>query len=79
MPSITVRDVPQHVRDALAAKAAGRGQSMQQYLLGELIRLSHQRTNREIIERAQERARRLGISVTTEQILRARDEGRAGM
>jgi hypothetical protein len=78
MPSITIRDVPKPVRDSLAAKAAARGQSMQQYLLAELARLAGRPTNREILERAQERAKRLGISVTTEQILSAIREGREG-
>ena len=78
MPSITIRDVPKPVRDGLAAKAAAHGQSMQQYLLAELTRLAGRPTNREILERAQERARHLGINVTSEQILSAIREGREG-
>ena len=37
MPSITVRDVPQEVRDELAARAARSGQSLQEYLKGVLV------------------------------------------
>ena len=37
---ITIRGVPQDVRDKIAARAAAKGQSMQEYLLGELARLA---------------------------------------
>ena len=37
---ITVRDVPEKVRDELAARAALQGKSMQEYLRAELERLA---------------------------------------
>lgn len=37
---ITIRDVPEHVRDELSARAASRGQSMQEYLRTELERIA---------------------------------------
>ena len=37
MPSISVRNVPEATRDALAAKAAQAGQSLQEYLLAQLM------------------------------------------
>ena len=37
---ITVRNVPEAVRDELAARAALAGKSMQEYLLGEFERLA---------------------------------------
>ena len=37
---ITVRDVPEDVRNELAARAALRGKSMQEFLLGELGRIA---------------------------------------
>ena len=40
MPSITIRNVPQEVRDELAARAALSGRSLQEYLHGELVALS---------------------------------------
>lgn len=49
MPSITVRDVPQEVRDELAARAARSGQSLQEYLKGTLIDLAHRPTAAEVI------------------------------
>ena len=39
--SITIRDVPDETRDELAARAARSGRSLQEYLRGELIELSH--------------------------------------
>jgi plasmid stability protein len=69
MPSITIRDVPEATRDELAARAARSGRSLQQYLRSELIKLADKRDNLEIIERAQERARRTGTGLTIEQIL----------
>jgi plasmid stability protein len=69
MPSITIRDVPETTRDELAARAARSGRSLQQYLRSELIKLAGKRDNLEIIERAQERVRRTGTGLTTEQIL----------
>lgn len=76
MPSITIRDVPAEVRDKLAARASAEGRSMQQYLVKELSRLVDRPTNAEIAERAHRRNVRLGVTVTTEQILDALDEGR---
>lgn len=49
MPSITVRDVPQEVRDELAARAARSGKSLQEYLKGTLIDLAHRPTPTEVI------------------------------
>ena len=37
---ITIRDVPTNVRDELASRAAIKGQSVQAYLLSELVRLA---------------------------------------
>jgi hypothetical protein len=37
---ITIRDVPESVRDELASRAALQGKSMQEYLRGELERLA---------------------------------------
>lgn len=71
MPSITIRDVPADVRDKLAARAAAEGRSMQQYLVKELTQLVDRPANQEIFARAQRRARRAGLNITTEEILDA--------
>lgn len=39
--AITIRDVPDEVRDELAARAARSGRSLQEYLKGQLIDLVH--------------------------------------
>ncbi len=40
MPSITIRNVPEKVRDELAARAARSGRSLQEYLAGQLAEIS---------------------------------------
>ena len=71
MPSITIRDVPSEVLDKLAARAAAEGRSMQQYLVKELASMVERPSNAEIAGRAHRRTQRLGVSLTTEQILAA--------
>jgi plasmid stability protein len=38
--SVTIRDVPDETRDELAARAARLGQSLQEYLRGQLVELA---------------------------------------
>jgi plasmid stability protein len=57
MPSVTIRDVPDDARDALAARAAASGQSMQEYLRGRLIDLAFRPSSREVVVELRERAR----------------------
>lgn len=38
--NVTIRGVPDQVRDRLAARASARGQSMQEFLLGQLVTLA---------------------------------------
>lgn len=56
MPSITVRDVPDDVRDELAARAARSGRSLQEYLKGELIDLAHRPTVADVVVEVRRRA-----------------------
>jgi plasmid stability protein len=53
--TITIRNVPEEVRNSLAAKARGSGQSMQEYTLAALARIAAQPDQREVL--AQLRAR----------------------
>jgi plasmid stability protein len=76
MPSVTIRDVPAEVRNELAARAAGRGQSMQEFLRAELVRIVEKPTVEEVIARARERVRRLGDGLSADEILAARDADR---
>ena len=73
---ITIRGVPEEVRDQIASRAAARGQSMQEYLRGELVRLVAKPTVDEWLKDARARKRAMKNRVTTEDILRARDADR---
>ena len=68
---ITIRNVPDEVRDELAARAARNRQSMQAFLLGELKRMAQKpkMTNNEIIQRARERLKDSNSRVTSEMIV----------
>ena len=73
---ITIRGVPEEVRDKIAARAAAKGQSMQEYLRGELVRLVAKPSIEEWLRDVRARKRAMKNSVTTEEILRARDANR---
>lgn len=73
---ITIRDVPQHVRDELAARAALQGRSMQEYLRAELQRLATRPSLDVWLDRVRSRKRASGTRVSTEQILEALDADR---
>lgn len=51
MPAITIRNVPQEVRNELAARAARAGQSLQEYLRGQLVDLAERPTAADAIAR----------------------------
>jgi hypothetical protein len=55
--TITVRAVPDDTRDELAAPAASRGMSLQEYLRAELVTLASRPSAREAVDRARARAR----------------------
>jgi plasmid stability protein len=55
MRNILVRGVPDEVHSALARRAERRGQSLQQYLAGELARLAERPTLDEVLDRIERR------------------------
>jgi hypothetical protein len=73
---ITVRNVPDEVRDELAARAARRGKSMQEYLYEELCRLVARPAIDELSDRIRQRKARSGTRLDTGDILSARDQDR---
>ena len=73
---ITVRNVPEEVRDELAARAALKRQSMQEYLREELERLAALPSIETVLEEVRRRKEASDSKVTTEQILEARDADR---
>ena len=54
--SMTIRDVPAETRDALAARAARAGQSLQEYVRAQLIGLAEQPDPQEFWDRVRHRA-----------------------
>ena len=74
--AITIRDVPDEVRDELAARAARGGKSLQEYLRGMLIDSVARPPVGDVIARARARVRATGSVVSSEAILRARDADR---
>jgi plasmid stability protein len=73
---ITVRNVPENVRDELAARAALQGMSMQEYLRAELERLASRPTVSSWLEQVRKRKRAAQTRVSGKQILTARNADR---
>jgi len=74
--AITVRDVPDEVRDELAARAARAGKSLQEYLRGMLVDAAARPTVAEVIARARARVDTTAVRLDAAAILAARDAGR---
>ena len=73
---ITIRDVPDKVRDELAARAALEGKSMQEFLRGELERIAASPSVAVWLAEVKERKSASGTVLSASEILRARDSGR---
>ncbi|MGD2114473.1 MAG: hypothetical protein PVG07_05460 [Acidobacteriota bacterium] len=73
---ITIRDVPGEVRDELASRAALQGKSMQEYLKGELERLTSRPPVERVLARIRERKGLAGKRIPPEEILAHRDAER---
>jgi plasmid stability protein len=74
--AITVRDVPDSVRDELAARAARAHQSLQEYLRTMLIDSAARPPVGDVIARARARVEVTGSTVSAASILAARDADR---
>ena len=69
MANVLVRDIPEDVHSALQRRAEQRGQSLQQYLSGELKRLAGKPTVDEILDRIEHRrGGRVGLGQAVEDI-----------
>ena len=73
---ITIRDVPEKIRDELAARAASQGKSMQEYLRAELERLASRPSVEAWLEQVRKRKRASQTRVSSGQILKERDADR---
>lgn len=74
--SVTVRNLPQDVHRELAARAARQGQSLQEYLHGELVRLAARPSIGQLVDRIEARKAATGTRIDAATILAARDAER---
>ena len=73
---ITIRNVSDEVRNELAARAARRGKSMQEYLKEELERLADRPSIEDWLAAVRDRKRLVNNRVGSESILAHRDADR---
>jgi plasmid stability protein len=76
MPNVTVRDVPEDVHAVLTARAAAARQSLQEYMLDQLISHARRPTMREVLQQVKVRKVGTTSTVSDAMILDALDEGR---
>ncbi|MPQ99704.1 hypothetical protein GB931_17610 [Modestobacter sp. I12A-02628] len=74
--SMTIRDVPDETRDELAARAARAGQSLQEYVRGQLTALAARPSPDAFWARVDEQVRAAGTSLPAADIVAARDADR---
>jgi antitoxin FitA len=76
MVAITIRNVPEHVRDELAARAARSGRSLQEYLLAELADLAAHPDPDDWIAQVRAHAVAGGASLRVEDVLADKEADR---
>lgn len=76
MPAITIRNVPEEIRDELAARAARSGRSLQEYLLGQLTELATYPSPDDWIAQVRAHAKAGGAKLSIEDILADKDADR---
>lgn len=74
--AITVRNVPEPVRDELAARAARSGRSLQEYLLHHLVEVASLPSVEEVVQHARRRAELTGTVLDPTAIVADRDAER---
>ena len=73
MPNVLVRDVPEDVHTTLQRRAEQRGQSLQQYLVGELRRLAERPSVDEVLDRIGRRSGgRIGLQQAADDLAEER-------
>ena len=73
---MTIRDVPDGVRDELAARAARGGQSLQEYLRTLLVNVAEKPTVGEVLARARARVEATGVRLDSAVTVAAKDADR---
>jgi plasmid stability protein len=74
--AITIRDVPDETRDTLASRAAGSGQSLQEYLRTLLIEAASRPSMVELMRAVRTRKERTGSRLDPARIIEYRDADR---
>lgn len=74
--AITVRKVPEPVRDELATRAARSGRSLQEYLLNHLVEVVSLPSVEEVVQRARQRSELTGTLLDATAIVADRDAER---
>jgi len=75
MPNVLVRGVPEEIHAALQRRADAAGQSLQQFLLGELTRLSSAPTMEQILTRiSRRRGGRIGFDTAVRDLNDERED-----
>lgn len=74
--SVTIRNVPDEVRDELAARANLAGQSLQEFLRSELIAMAQRPSVPALLQQIRARKAAIGGELSTSDILSYRDEDR---
>ncbi|MCA1676471.1 MAG: hypothetical protein LC799_31295 [Actinobacteria bacterium] len=74
--SITIRNVPDDVRDELAGRAARAGRSLQEHLRNELIELARRPSVEQLLDRVRERKAATSTHLSVKEILEHRDADR---
>jgi antitoxin FitA len=74
---ISIRDVPDEVRDELAARARRSGRSLQEYLRGTLVALASRPDPADLMREVRARKAALGTSLPPEEIIAFLDEVRS--
>lgn len=73
---LTIRNVPDEIRDELASRAARRHQSMQEFLLAELERLAAKPSLDDWMSRVRKRKASTRSQISSDEILAHRDADR---
>lgn len=73
---ITIRNVPDAVRNELASRASRQGQSLQQFLLAELEHLASLPARANWLDAVRSRKAATGTRISVASILQARDADR---
>jgi plasmid stability protein len=74
--SVTIRDVPDEIRDELAARAARAGQSLQEYLRAQLTELATRPSPDALWDRVRHRLLTTESRLSAQEILEFRDADR---